>query len=224
MALRKIHKQGEPVLTKKARPVTKFDNRLAQLIGDMKETIKDANGVGLAAPQVGILKRVVLIDGGADAGVIVLINPEIVRREGVQKYYEGCLSYPGYYGDVGRPESVTIRAQNAKGGAVEYQATRLYAVACCHELDHLEGEMFMRKVKGPLYTLEEVKAMREKDKAEQDAAGMDAAGGMDAAAVDSGEDSPETAAPAEGYIRPSHATPGPIGPPPSQEGGLPPNL
>ena len=166
MALRKIYKEGEAVLKKKAKPVTKFDSRLSQLIDDMIETLKDANGAGLAAPQVGILKRLVIIDAGEESGYIELINPEIVQRKGEQVYYEGCLSYPGYYGNVGRPESVTVRAYNRAGEKIEYAADGIYAVACCHEMDHLEGRMFMPQVKGSLYTLEEVKAMREKAKAE----------------------------------------------------------
>jgi len=161
MALRKIYKDGEPVLLKKAKTVTKFDARLAQLVGDMKETVRDANGVGLAAPQVGILKRVIIIDSGDESGAFELVNPEIIRRDGEQVYYEGCLSYPGYYGNVGRPKSVVLRARDAAGAEVTYEAAGVYAVACCHEADHLEGEMFMKKVRGPLYTLEEVKAMRE---------------------------------------------------------------
>jgi len=169
MALRKIHKSGDPALAKKAKQVNKFDSRLAQLIGDMKETIKDANGVGLAAPQLGILKRVIVIDAGEETGVIELINPEITDCEGLQAYYEGCLSYPGYYGDVGRPQSLTVRAYDGNGAEVAYRATGLYAVACCHESDHLNGEMFMKKVKGSLYTLEEVKELREKEKLAKDA-------------------------------------------------------
>jgi peptide deformylase len=163
MALRKIFKDGEPVLQKKAKTIVKYDARLCQLIGDMAETLKEANGIGLAAPQVGVLKRVFLVDAGGDTGVVALINPVITKREGVQNYYEGCLSYPGYYGDVGRPVKITLCAFNAKGAEVTYEASGLYAVACCHEADHLEGEMFMKKVRGPLYTLEEVKALREKE-------------------------------------------------------------
>ena len=165
MALRKIHKDGDPALKKKAKPVTKFDNRLAILIDDMIETLKDANGVGLAAPQVGIIKKVIVIDTDEEAGFVELVNPVIYERKGEQVYYEGCLSYPGYYGNVGRPKTVKVRAFNRKGEAIAFEAGGLYAVACSHEADHLEGEMFMPKVKGPLYTLEEVKAMREKAEA-----------------------------------------------------------
>ena len=169
MALRKIHKDGEAVLKKKSKTVTKFDNRTSILIDDMIETLKDANGVGLAAPQVGILKRIIIIDAGEESGIVELVNPEIVESSGEQVYYEGCLSYPGYYGNVGRPESVMIRACDRNGESVAYSATGMFAVACCHEIDHLQGEMFMPKVKGPLYSLEEVKALREK--AEADRAG-----------------------------------------------------
>jgi peptide deformylase len=166
MALRKIYKEGEAILKKKAKPVTKYDSRLALLIDDMKETVKDANGLGLAAPQVGILKRVVVIDAGGETGIIELINPEITEHSGEQVYYEGCLSYPGYYGNVGRPETLTVRAYDRHGKSVGYRAGGLYAVACCHESDHLEGLMFMRQVKGRLYTLEEVRKIREESEAQ----------------------------------------------------------
>ena len=162
MALRKIYKDGEPVLRKKSKQVTKFDARLSQLIDDMIETLKNANGIGLAAVQVGILKRVMVIDAGGETGVVELVNPEISGREGVQAYYEGCLSYPGYYGNAGRPESVTVSAYDRNGEAVTYAAKGVYAVACCHEADHLDGVMFMNKVIGSLYTLDEIKEMREK--------------------------------------------------------------
>ena len=165
MALRKIYREGEAALKKKAKTVTRFESRLATLLDDMKETLKDSNGVGLAAPQVGILKRAIVIDAGEKEGVVELINPEIVERSGEQVFYEGCLSYPGYYGNVGRPETVTVRAANRGGDPVVYRATGLYAVACCHEMDHLEGRMFMPQVKGRLYTLDEVKKMREEDEA-----------------------------------------------------------
>ncbi|MCL2058935.1 MAG: peptide deformylase [Oscillospiraceae bacterium] len=191
MALRKIHKNGEAALRKKAKPVAKFDSRLAVLVDDMKETLKDANGIGLAAPQVGVLKRIIVINAGVGgdeaetADFIELINPVISERVGEQVYYEGCLSYPGYYGNVGRPQSLIVRAFNSKGEPIEYAATGLFAVACCHEADHLEGEMFMPKVKGPLYTLEEVKALREKAESDK-AAGKtvsNAGGGPDDGAM-----------------------------------------
>ena len=182
------------MLKKKAKPVTKFDGRLALLVEDMIETVKDANGVGLAAPQVGILKRLIVIDAGGETGVIELINPEIIQRIGEQVYYEGCLSYPGYYGNVGRPESVTVRARNRKGEETVYEATGLYAVACCHEADHLEGIMFMPKVKGSLYTLEEVKAMREKSEADKTEAEKAGAGKIGVEKIGTGKtgDSGET--------------------------------
>ena len=218
MALRRIYKEGEAVLKKKSKPVTKFDGRFALLVDDMIETVKDANGVGLAAPQVGILKRLIVIDAGGEMGVVELANPEIIRRVGEQVYYEGCLSYPGYYGNVGRPESVTIRAHNRKGEVTVYEATGLYAVACCHEVDHLEGVMFMPKVKWPLYTLEEVKAMRAKAEAGESPTGESPAGespagespaskspadGESPAGGESGDDgkSAESGKSAEGYMR-----------------------
>lgn len=160
MALRQIYKEGEPVLKKKSRSVTKFDDRLRLLVGDMKETLINAYGVGLAAPQVGVLRRIIVIDAGEKDGVIVLINPEIIQQSGEQEYFEGCLSFPGYFGNVGRPEKITVRANDVYGGSVEYEAVGLYAVACCHEADHLDGVMFMEKVIGRLYTVEEVRALR----------------------------------------------------------------
>ena len=201
MALRKIFKEGEAVLKKKAKPVTKFDGRLAVLVGDMIETVKNANGLGLAAPQVGILKRLIVIDAGEETGVIELVNPEIVRRTGEQVYYEGCLSYPGYYGNVGRPESVIVRAHNRTGEELMYEATGVYAVACCHETDHLEGIMFMPKVKGPLYTLEEVKAMREKTEAEKTTDAGSTAAGDKPADDKTADDKPAGDKTADGYIR-----------------------
>ena len=168
MALRKIFKEGETVLKKRSKKVVKFDNRLAQLLDDMKETLKEANGVGLAAPQVGVLKQIIIIEAGNEneARIVELINPEIISRTGEQIYYEGCLSFPGYYGNVGRPEKVILSAQNRDGDTTLYEAAGLYAVVCCHETDHLDGVMFMQKVIGRLYTLEEVKAMRENKTAE----------------------------------------------------------
>ncbi|MDR3121865.1 MAG: peptide deformylase [Clostridiales bacterium] len=165
MAIRMICKDGEAVLRKKSKPVGRINDRVTQLIDDMVETLKDANGVGLAAPQVGILKRIIVIDASGEEGAepIVLINPEITARSGAQSYYEGCLSFPGYYGDVGRPEAVTVAALDRNGARVEYDAEGLFAVACCHEIDHLDGVMFMDKVKGRLYSAEEIRQMREKE-------------------------------------------------------------
>ncbi|MFO7151647.1 MAG: peptide deformylase [Bacillota bacterium] len=141
MAIRKIRKLGDEVLRKKAKKVTVFDERLKQLIEDMAETMKWANGVGLAAPQIGILKRVVVIDVGE--GLIELINPEIIAEEGEVVGIEGCLSIPGVTGEVARPKKVKVRAQNSKGEFIEIEGEDLLARALCHEIDHLDGILFI---------------------------------------------------------------------------------
>lgn len=140
MAIRKIVKEGDDVLAKKCRPVEKFDMRLAQLLDDMAETLHLANGVGLAAPQVGILRRVVIIDIGE--GVIELINPKIVAYSGEQETLEGCLSCPGEWGITRRPEYVKVKAQDRNGKEFTIDGKGLLAKAFCHELDHLEGIIF----------------------------------------------------------------------------------
>ena len=138
MAIRNIVKFGEEVLNKKCRPVEKFDQKLAILLDDMKETLYDADGVGLAAPQVGILRRVVVIDDGS--GLLELINPEILETsKETQIDAEGCLSNPGQYGMVERPYRVKVRAQDRNGNWFEKEGEGLLARAFCHELDHLEG-------------------------------------------------------------------------------------
>lgn len=141
MALRNIVTVGDPVLTKKCRPVVKFDDRLAELIEDMKETMQHANGVGLAAPQVGVLRRVVVVDAGDE--IVELVNPEIVSKsEEEQTGVEGCLSLPGEYGIVTRPMYVTVRAQDRHGDWYEYDGEELVARCFCHEIDHLDGHMY----------------------------------------------------------------------------------
>ena len=141
MALRNIVTVGDPVLTKKCRPVVKFDDRLAELIEDMKETMQHANGVGLAAPQVGVLRRIVVVDAGDE--IVELVNPEIVSKsEEVQTGVEGCLSLPGEYGIVTRPMYVTVRAQDRHGDWYEYDGEELVARCFCHEIDHLDGHMY----------------------------------------------------------------------------------
>ena len=141
MALRNIVTVGDPVLTKKCRPVVKFDDRLAQLIDDMKETMRNANGVGLAAPQVGVLRRLVVVDAGDE--IVELVNPEIVSKsDELQTGVEGCLSLPGEYGIVTRPMYVTVRAQDRHGDWYEYDGEELVARCFCHELDHLDGHMY----------------------------------------------------------------------------------
>ena len=140
MALREIRKYDDSALYKVCRPVEKFDEKLAQLLDDMAETMYDANGVGLAAPQVGVLRRVVVIDVGE--GIIELINPKIVRTAGLQSGSEGCLSFPGEYGIVDRPEEVEVEAQDRRGNTFRKTGRELLARAFCHEIDHLDGRVF----------------------------------------------------------------------------------
>lgn len=144
MALRNIVLQGEPCLTKKCRPVTEFNGRLHTLLDDLKDTLLDSGGVGLAAPQVGILRRVVVIDVGQ--GLIELINPEIIEKSGEQAGAEGCLSVPGRQGYVVRPNHVTVRAVDRKGKPFEITGEGLLARALCHEIDHLDGVMYIDKM------------------------------------------------------------------------------
>lgn len=159
MALRTIITEGDPVLNKVCRPVEKFDERLHILLDDMKETLADSNGVGLAAPQIGILRRVALVMD-ADEDVIELINPVIVHEEGEQTGLEGCLSVPGKYGVVTRPMKVTVRAQDRNGNAFEVSGEELTARCFCHELEHLDGHLFVERAE-ELYTPEELDAMAE---------------------------------------------------------------
>ena len=141
MALRKIVTVGDPVLNKTCRPVTKVDARLATLIDDMIETMHDANGVGLAGPQVGVLRRVVVVDTGDED--LELVNPEIVKAgKETQTGLEGCLSVPGKYGVVTRPNYVVVRAQDRNGDWYEYEGEELIARAFCHELAHLDGHLY----------------------------------------------------------------------------------
>ena len=141
MAIRKIVTLGDDVLTKKCRPVENFDDRLETLINDLFDTLYDSGGAGLAAPQVGILRRVAVID--IDENPIELVNPEIIKVEGEQTGAEGCLSNPGKYGIVTRPMKVTVKAQDRKGEWHEYTGEELLARAFCHETEHLDGKMFM---------------------------------------------------------------------------------
>ncbi|HHY43034.1 MAG TPA: peptide deformylase [Thermoanaerobacterales bacterium] len=144
MALRKIRKYGDEVLRKKSKKVEVFDKRLHTLIEDMLETMAEAEGVGLAAPQIGILKRVVVIDVGE--GPIELINPEIIESEGEITQPEACLSIPGVLGEVPRPKRVKVRAQDRWGNFFEIEGEDLLARAFCHEIDHLDGILFVDKV------------------------------------------------------------------------------
>lgn len=144
MATRKIVEIGDEGLRKVCRPVEKFDKRLQTLLGDMAETMYKAEGVGLAGPQVGILRRVVVVDVGE--GLIELINPQIVEQSGEQLGPEGCLSIPGRHGMVNRPYQVTVRAQHADGTAFEVTGEGFLARAFCHELDHLDGVLYVDKM------------------------------------------------------------------------------
>lgn len=149
MALRTIRIQGDPVLEKKCREVAEITPKLAELIEDMIETMYEANGVGLAAPQVGILKRIVVIDVGD--GPIVMVNPVILETSGEQTGDEGCLSLPGKAGTVTRPNYVKARAFDENMEEFEIEGTELLARAICHELDHLEGHMYTERAEGPLH-------------------------------------------------------------------------
>lgn len=144
MAIRQIVLEGDDVLTKVCRPVEKFDQKLCTLLDDMRETLYDADGVGLAAPQIGILRRAILIDVGD--GPIELINPVFLEQTGEQNLQEGCLSCPGEWGVKSRPAYVKIRAQDRHGDFFEMEATELLAVACCHEIDHLNGVLFKERL------------------------------------------------------------------------------
>lgn len=139
--IRKIIKLGDETLRKQSKPMQKFDLRLWLLLRDMADTMYKADGVGLAAPQVGILRRVVVVDTGD--GLVELVNPEIIAREGEQAGAEGCLSLPGRQGYVVRPEKVTVRAQDRKGKPFEITAEGLKARAFCHEIDHLDGVLYI---------------------------------------------------------------------------------
>ncbi len=159
MALRNIVKDGDPVLRKVSRPVTSFDKRLATLLDDMKETVLDASGMGLAGPQVGVMRRVfVMVDDSEmpdvsemseeeaqqamdswTPDVMEFINPEIIETEGEETKYEGCLSFPGEFGAISRPTRVKVRAQDRLGNTFEYEGVDMEARCLCHETNHLDG-------------------------------------------------------------------------------------
>ncbi|MBP5187239.1 MAG: peptide deformylase [Clostridiales bacterium] len=147
MALREIVIDGDPILRKISRPVEKFDSKLADLLDDMAETMYlDNRGIGIAAVQVGILRRIFVVDVGDENGKLEFINPEILEREGSTFYLEGCLSCPGKNGYVERPERIRVRAQNRNGEWFELEADGLLAICICHEYDHLDGILFIDKV------------------------------------------------------------------------------
>lgn len=158
MAIRNIVKDGDPILNKKCRPVEKFDRKLAVLLEDMAETMHQANGVGLAAPQVGMLRRVVVIDVGE--GVIELVNPQIIAYSGEQEGAEGCLSFPGEWGITKRPQYVKVRAQDRNGNEIMLEGRDLLAKAFCHEIDHLNGIVF-KQIAERMLTPKEIEHMND---------------------------------------------------------------
>ncbi len=146
MAIRNIRKNGDEVLRKKSRTVEKVDEKIKELVEDMIETMHKNNGVGLAAPQVGILKRVVVIDLYDDKGPIVLINPEIIKEKGEQEVEEGCLSFPNQFAKIIRPAEVTVKALDIDGKERKIKSKELLAQAISHEIDHLNGILFVDKI------------------------------------------------------------------------------
>ena len=161
MAIRTILTEGEPALNKVCHPVTKFDDKLADLLDDLKETLAKANGLGLAAPQVGILRRAVIVvnDNGE---MLELVNPEIIAQKGEQDGLEGCLSVPGKWGYVKRPEWVKVKAQDRNGNWFEVDGKDVTARCFCHELGHLDGHLYV-ELTDRLYTSEELDAMAQED-------------------------------------------------------------
>lgn len=145
MAIRKIREIGDSCLKKKCREIEKFDDKLHILLDDMKETLTLANGVGLAAPQVGILRRVVVIDRGEEEGMLELINPVIIHTEGSETDIEGCLSVPGKAGEVTRPKKATVKAFDRNGNEFQFTGEGLYARCICHECDHLDGILYVER-------------------------------------------------------------------------------
>jgi peptide deformylase len=145
MALRNVVLEGDEILRKKARAVTEINERITILLDDMWETLEAHNGIGLAAPQVGVLRRVVVIDTGEDGVRLELINPKVLAESGTVEGEEGCLSLPGLVGAVIRPEKVTLEAQNRQGETVVVEGEGLLAKAIAHEIDHLEGVLFTDK-------------------------------------------------------------------------------
>ena len=161
MGLRKILTDKEPSLHKVCRPVENFDRRLHNLLDDMVETLVDSGGVGLAAPQIGILRRVVVVVDAED-NMLELVNPVIIDSEGEQTGLEGCLSVPGKYGVVTRPYKATVRAQNRNGEFFEVKGEEIVARCFFHELDHLDGHLYVEHT-DRVYTLEELESMEEEE-------------------------------------------------------------
>lgn len=165
MALRTIRELGEDCLTKVCKPVKEMNSRTQELIDDMLETMYEAQGVGLAAPQVGILKRIAVIDAGEDYqdGPLVLINPEVLEVSGTQTDYEGCLSVPGKLGKVTRPNYAKVKAYDENMEEFIVEGEELLARALLHEIDHLDGHVYVEKVEGPIMTSEEYAQMMEEE-------------------------------------------------------------
>ena len=149
VAIRNIITESDETLRKKSKPVTEFNEKLYVLLDDMKDTLVKAGGVGLAAVQVGVLRRIYIIDTGIEDGkneIIEFINPEIIKKQGKQEEVEGCLSVPGKYGITSRPAKVTVRAQNRNGEFFEYTGEGIFARCLCHEYDHLDGILYVDNV------------------------------------------------------------------------------
>ena len=169
MALRNIREYGDDVLARPCKEVKEITPRVRELVEDMLDTMYDANGVGLAAPQVGVLKRIVVIDVSPEADQpLVMINPRILETDGEQTGYEGCLSLPGKSGVVTRPNYVKAKAMDLDGNEFEIEGEELLARAICHELDHLDGHMYVEKVQGDLVDNEDLIAQQEEDAERED--------------------------------------------------------
>ena len=164
--IRKILQKDDPVLHKVCHPVTKFDGKLADLLEDLTATLAQANGLGLAAPQIGILRRVCVVMD-EDETYLELVNPQIVEQEGEQEGFEGCLSLSGMYGIVKRPMKVKVQAQDRHGNPVEYEREGITARCFCHEIEHLDGHMYYEKAEGRLLTEEEVDEIMQKAEEEK---------------------------------------------------------
>ena len=154
MAVREILRFGDKTLERVSKRVDIVDESIIKLVEDLKDTLYSTTGIGLAAPQIGVLKRVLLIDLRDGGEPIILVNPKIVAKVGKEEEIEGCLSYPGYEGYVVRPKKVTVHGVNLKGEAVEYLAEDLLAKAFCHEIDHLDGVLYTHRAK-KMYKIEE---------------------------------------------------------------------
>ena len=164
MALREIRILGDDILRKKTKTVKEVNDRAREIIADMIETMRDADGIGLAAPQIGILKRIMIVEPEPEK-VVVFINPEILEREGEQEGYEGCLSIPGKSGVVKRPYKIKVKAFDIDMKEFELEAEELFARAICHECDHLDGVLYIDKLEGELMDNEELERIRQEEEA-----------------------------------------------------------